>query len=232
VLSDAARAATHTRVFILGDLFDVWVNSGQMRVSPWDRVVDALRGIVDQGVSCTVLHGNRDFMLDARFAARTGCRVAPGGIAFRLADRPALALHGDELCQRDVDYQRAKRYLRHPLTRGLLRCLPTRVALSLGDRARRRSRAVIARQPDQSRFEPTRGAVEAAFATGASLLVFGHIHRWARGSFVAADGRECEYCVLPAFDESGVHLRHEHGSLRFCAADGSTVPDPPARSFD
>ncbi len=232
VMKAAAERPAATRVLILGDLFDVWVNSGQMRVPPWRRMVDVLRDTAAAGVSATLLHGNRDFMLGRQFAARTGCRVVSGGLAFRLGERRALALHGDELCQRDVDYQRAKRRLRSPLTRAVLGVLPTRVALGLGARAREKSAAVIAGQPDPSRFEPTHDAVLAAFATGAELLVFGHIHRTARGRFSAGDGREPEYCVLPAFDESGIHLRHEGGRLEFVAADGTPVADPPSRSFD
>ena len=62
---------------------------------------------------------------------------------------------------------------------------------------------------------------------GAEVLVFGHIHAWSRGR--NEGGGEC--CVLPAFDEGGVHLHHAGGSLRFCDREGEPVADPPPACF-
>jgi UDP-2,3-diacylglucosamine hydrolase len=225
VLADAERQAAATRVLILGDLFDAFVTPRQLRVGIWAQVAARLARATAAGVSVTVLHGNRDFMLGPEFAAHSGARVVAGGLRCRLAGRPALLLHGDELLWNDRPYQRAKRWLRHRATRALLGRLPLWLALHLAGRARRASEYSTA-GAEPERFAPVGAAVDEAFATGAELLVFGHIHRPARGRRGAG-----EYCILPAFDAGGVLLEAGPAGLRFRDAAGATVADYPAREF-
>ncbi len=230
LLADAS-ATPSTRLIVLGDMFDVYTGPKQARVGVWRDTVEALAGTANAGVSITLMRGNRDFMLGTGFGGAASCRVVPGGIWIRLGDRRCLLLHGDELCQRDVPYQRAKRLLRNPLTRSVLRHLPLKLALHLAERARNKSAAVIA-SGDQTRFDPVASALTEVFDGGADLLVFGHIHRPARGRFEGSAGEgHREYAILPAFDVDGVHLMWERSRLRFRAVDGHDVPDYPPREF-
>lgn len=227
LLEDAASVGDTCRVIVLGDLFDAYIGPKQARVGVWKRTVDTLVAAADRGVSITLLHGNRDYMLDQDFAALAGCRVVAGGLRIELDGQPGLLLHGDELCQRDLPYQRAKKFLRHPMTKALLRRLPLGFALRLAARARNRSEVVIG-SGDQTRFDPVATAIDEAFASGADLLVFGHIHRPARGPY-GADGKQ--YAILPAFDTEGVHLVHAAGRLSYRSVSGLDIPDYPPREF-
>jgi UDP-2,3-diacylglucosamine hydrolase len=199
-LGDAVAAARAARapLFLLGDVFDTYVARGQVRVGVWREVAALLAGLAADGLPVHVLHGNRDFLLGAEFAAASRAVVVAGGLRARLGGVDTLLLHGDELCQNDLPYQRAKRWLRHPLTRAVARSLPVWLAVRIAARARRRSAMVIA-AGDQRRFLPTAAAVDAAFATGVDRLVFGHIHRFSCGQ----RGRG-GYRVLPAFDVDAV----------------------------
>lgn len=226
VLADAAGDASATRVLILGDLFDAYATPRQLAVGVWRDVAADLAGAARAGVSITILHGNRDFMLERRFAETSGARIVAGGLRLRLGRRRVLALHGDELLWNDVPYQRAKRWLRHPLTRGLLRAMPRWLALQLAERARRASRTSTT-GAEPSRFAPVAPAVAAVFATGVDLLLFGHIHRPARGAF----GDGAEYCILPAFDERGILLEARGDDLWYRDAEGTRQPDPAPREF-
>lgn len=204
----AAAERSGARLFLLGDLFDSYVARAQVGIGIWAAVARCFAAAAGRGLSIHVLHGNRDFLLGAEFAAAAGVRLAAGGLLVRLAGAPTLLLHGDELCVNDLPYQRAKRWLRHPVVRGLARRLPLRWALRVAERARQKSRQVIA-SGDQSRFLPTLGAMRAAFATGAAQVVFGHIHRHAQGE--VEGGR---YWVLPAFDRSGIGLLADQQGIR------------------
>ena len=239
LVASVARRGAKCRLLILGDLFDSWVGSKQLVQPVAGCVVSALLAARDAGVSTTVLHGNRDFLLDASFAAASGARVVAGGLQVTLGRRKTLLLHGDELCQRDLPYQRAKRILRHPWTKALVRALPLHCAARLSGAARKRS-GMVMHSGDQTRFDPTAAALQEAFSSGVELLIFGHIHRPARGSFAP----DREYCILPAFDQDGVFLRHEARGLRYVAqgvvaqgvgAQGVggevEVPDFPSRTF-
>lgn len=226
LLGESAARAEETRVLILGDLFEYLTGPRQLRLKAHRDIADLLYDTTAAGVPVTALHGNRDFMLDRAFARRTGVRVVPGGLLFRLGDRRCLALHGDELCLHDLPYQRSKQVLRHGLTRAVLRNLPLRTALWLGEKVRERSIRSTS-SGDPARFDPVADALRAVFDLDVDLLVFGHIHRPARGAF---EGRG-EYCILPAFDDHGVHLVFEAGELSYRSAAGETQPDYPARSF-
>jgi UDP-2,3-diacylglucosamine hydrolase len=227
-LLDTAAASPSTRLVVLGDMFDAYTGPKQARVGVWRDTVEALAAAAAAGVSITILHGNRDFMLDDTFGRAARCRVVSGGIWIKLGNRRCLLLHGDELCQRDLPYQRAKRMLRNKVTRAVLRHLPLRLALYLAERARNKSASVIA-SGDQTRFDPVASALSEVFAGGADLLVFGHIHRPARGWLGAAGNHE--YAILPAFDTDGVHLVWNGEQLRFRAVDGREIADYPPREF-
>lgn len=228
VLDAAAALGPRARVLLLGDLFDSYVSRAQLRVGVWADVAQRLARCAGQGVSITCLVGNRDFLLDGAFARAASCRVVAGGLSCRLAGRPALLLHGDELCLNDLPYQRAKRWLRSWPVRWLARALPLRAALWVAERARQKSMKVIA-GGDPARFDPTAAALRAVFASGAEVLVFGHIHRPARGLFEGG-----EYCVLPAFDADGVGIMADAGWVKYVRAGaGGLTPeaDPAAKRF-
>lgn len=215
------------RVFVLGDLFDSYVSAAQVRTGVWREIAARFASAVGRGVDLTLLHGNRDFLLGAEFVRASGVRLVAGGVRTRLGTRDVLLLHGDELCRNDVPYQRAKRWLRSWPVRLLARRLPLSLALRVAERARRKSSMVI-QSGDQTRFDPTAAAIGAALA-GVDLLVFGHIHRPARGRYGAG-----EYCVLPAFDAAGVGIRihgQETSYVRCTPRGVERVPDPAPRSF-
>jgi UDP-2,3-diacylglucosamine hydrolase len=215
------------RVFVLGDLFDSYVSAAQVRTGVWREIAARFATAVGRGVEMTVLHGNRDFLLGTEFARASGVRLVAGGVRTRIGAREVLLLHGDELCQNDVPYQRAKRWLRSWPVRLLARRLPLSLALRVADRARSKSSMVI-QSGDQTRFDPTAAAIGAALA-GVDQLVFGHIHRPARGRYGAG-----EYCVLPAFDAAGVGIRmhgQETSYVRCTARGVERLPDPAPRQF-
>ncbi|MBL8748393.1 MAG: metallophosphoesterase [Planctomycetes bacterium] len=222
---DAARSVG-ARVVVLGDLFDTYVARRQVTVGVWRDVAAMFAAAAANGTGIEVLHGNRDFLLGPEFERASRASLVRGGLRLRTGGTETLLVHGDELCQNDLPYQRAKRWLRNPLLGAIVRRLPLVVALRLAERARRRSRAVV-RFGDQTRFLPTGAAIDAAFGTGVQRLVFGHIHRFAHGRRGAG-----EYWVLPAFDEAATGLLLRGGGVepvRFSRGggfEGVPVPGP------
>jgi UDP-2,3-diacylglucosamine hydrolase len=220
----AAARRTRAALLLLGDVFDSYVARGQARVGVWRDTAALLRTVAADGLAVAVLHGNRDFLLGPEFAAASGANVVAGGLRGQLGGVDTLLLHGDELCVRDLPYQRAKRWLRHPLTRAIARSLPVGLAVRVAARARAQSAMVIQRG-DQARFLPTTTAVAAAFACGAQRLVFGHIHRSSLGRVGGG-----EYRVLPAFDADPMAIAVDEAGWRLvrCSPDGTLqgAPEP------
>lgn len=221
-------------LFVLGDLFDSYVCRAQIRVGIWRDVAARFAGATRAGLRVVVLVGNRDFLLGGEFVRASGAELVTGGYRLLLGGVDTLLVHGDELCQNDLPYQKAKRWLRHPLTRLIVRSLPLALARRAAEKARRKSQTVI-QSGDQTRFLPSERAVAAAFGVGVDRLIFGHIHRHARGPFL--DGF---YHVLPAFDAEGVGLMVTPGEwqpVRFGAQELATATEvaaveiPPACSW-
>src|SRR5690606_23476389 len=74
------RAREASALYILGDLFEAWIGDDDTDAHH-ARVQEAMRALVDAGVAGYFLHGNRDFLVGARFAHRTG---------FTLLDDPTV----------------------------------------------------------------------------------------------------------------------------------------------
>ena len=184
------------RLVVLGDLFDVWVGQAQERLACGPPVLDGLRDLVASGTKLEILHGNRDFLLDRRFEASTGARVHPRGfVGLASGGSRILLIHGDELCTKDLGYQRLKRVVRSGPVRALARALPLPVATSLARRLRRSSvRALTVKLPDEKALQES-ACRELAAVHGARTVVCGHAHRFRDETL----GDGTRWIVLDAF---------------------------------
>jgi UDP-2,3-diacylglucosamine hydrolase len=151
-----------------------------------------------------VLHGNRDFLLGERFAARTGCVVLPDPVIADLDGVRCVLTHGDLLCTEDLPYQELRSTVRDAAWRARFLALPAAQRLQLADAARSGSRAHTQRTRPQI-MDVSAAAVDALFrATRAQLMIHGHTHRPAIHE-LAVDGSERRRVVLDAW--------YEHGNL-------------------
>jgi UDP-2,3-diacylglucosamine hydrolase len=170
------EAAASDGLYILGDLFETWIGDDDDEPAR-AMVCDALRSLVAGGVPCRVMHGNRDFLLDGNFAARTGCELLADPLLLQRGGKCIVLTHGDQLCTGDVGYQRFRRLVRSRFFLRTFPALPLRMRRWLAGKARRRSYAHT-RQLPESIMDVTPQAVETLFReTGADLLIHGHTHR-------------------------------------------------------
>ena len=95
------RAASASALYVLGDLFEAWIGDDD----PTDLALDvqnAFRELSDSGVELFVQHGNRDFLLGKRFAAKAGAVLLGDEHIIEYHGQRALVMHGDSLCTDDV----------------------------------------------------------------------------------------------------------------------------------
>ena len=133
-------------LYILGDLFEVWIGDDDP-AEGLDGVIGALRDLAARGVAVKFLHGNRDFLLGEGFALRAGIEILPARQVVDMHGTPTLVEHGDLLCTDDVAYQRYRRLIRHPASLALLGSLPRSWRLGMGRRLRRASAEAVAEKP-------------------------------------------------------------------------------------
>lgn len=200
-------------VYILGDLFDWWVGDDQMRDPFVAGVVASLRGISDAAVPLFVGRGNRDFMLNDRFARATGARLLPDFQRLDLHGVATLLCHGDELCTDDIDYQKYRAHMRNPATQARLLRLPYFVRRAIAWWLRRKSRNEKAMKAESIMDVNVDAVVDAFRAHRVQRLIHGHTHRPARHEHVV-DGTTRERWVLADWHDRGHYLAADRSGIR------------------
>ena len=194
------------QLYILGDLFEFWIGDDDPDPA-YAQVQNELRAFTDSGVPCSVMHGNRDFLLGKRFAARTGCKLIADSILVKLYSQRVLLLHGDTLCIDDHSYQRLRRIVRNPLVQWLFN------RLSLARRERLATRIRVGSQQHTQRaaamiMDVNLAAVLHSFARNrVQIMIHGHTHRPAIHSHQLPDNTAATRIVLGDWHTQGSVLR-------------------------
>ena len=204
----AREAHTARALYILGDLFEVWIGDDDPDPNK-RRVVEALRKLTTAGIACYVMHGNRDFLIGKRFCRETGARVLADGTVIDLYGQRVLLMHGDTLCIDDHDYQRLRRIVRNPLVKTVLRMLSLSQRQALAERMRAGSKAHIESMDKMAPaiMDVNPEEVARTFQRfDVRYLVHGHTHRPAIHRLSVA-GQEAVRIVLGDWYEQGSVLR-------------------------
>jgi len=172
----AGEARSAAALYILGDLFEAWL--GDDDPDPVARsTVAALRALVDTGVPCFVMHGNRDFLIGERFCRETGATLLEDGAVVEVNGERVLLMHGDALCTDDVSYQRLRRIVRNPIVRWVLRRMTLEQRRALARKMRAGSREHVGTTAPEIMDVNAAAVAQALRAAGVRTLVHGHTHR-------------------------------------------------------
>jgi UDP-2,3-diacylglucosamine hydrolase len=173
--SDYLRRTHAGAVFILGDLFEVWVGDDMGELGFEASCLAVLAESAARRPTW-VQHGNRDFLLGERFARSTGVRLLPDPTAVHAFGQTVLATHGDALCIADLPYQVFREHVRSPAWQQQLLAQPLKARLDLAARMRAASRAQRDEPVTYADADPALADAWLA-ASGAATLVHGHTHR-------------------------------------------------------
>ena len=172
-LQTRAREARY--LYVLGDLFEVWLGDDDP-ADDHQVVIDSLHRLAD---SCEVyfMAGNRDFLLGEKFASKVGMALLEEPCILQLGRSRVVLIHGDSLCIDDQDYQAFRAMVRNPkwISGFLARSLQERRQIA----AQLREDSV--RAMHQKSFEimdVNATAVADCFdENNADVIVHGHTHR-------------------------------------------------------
>jgi UDP-2,3-diacylglucosamine hydrolase len=164
-------------VFILGDLFEVWVGDDAAALPGFEAHCAEVLQAASARRPVYFMHGNRDFLVGADFAARCGMTLVADPTVLVLHGERWLLSHGDALCLEDEEYLRFRAQVRQPEWQQALLARPLEERRTL-------ARSVRARSEDRKRSPDMVWAdVDADAArdwlrqAGATSLVHGHTHR-------------------------------------------------------
>ena len=176
------RAVLADELYILGDLFDSWIGDDDNR-KPVPEVKKALSQLTQSGTRLFLQHGNRDFLLGRRFAKQTGATILHEEHTIPVGSGTALLMHGDLLCTDDVEYQQARKKLRHPLFILLTWILPLSKRIKIATDFRQRSKEVTANKSEAIMDVSQQTVEEYLHKHQTNVLIHGHTHRPAIHSF-------------------------------------------------
>lgn len=182
-------------LYILGDLFEVWI--GDDNPEPLlAEIADATKTLSDSGVPVYFCHGNRDFLLKQRYASRAGMQLLAPQTLVDLYGTRTLLMHGDSLCTLDLGYQKFRRWWDQPWWQWLILHTPLWYRQHLGRKARRVS-ASDKMAKSALIMDVTPAAVPAVMqAHQVDHLIHGHTHRPAVHQLELTDGRPAWRYVL------------------------------------
>lgn len=183
-------------LFILGDLFEVWVGDDAAALPGFEAQCAQLLREAAQRRPVYFMHGNRDFMLGQDFATLTGITLLDDPTVLTFMDQRYLLSHGDALCLEDTEYLRFREQVRSPAWQRAVLAQPLEQRRALARSVRSQSEARQA-GPNMVWADVDGPAAREWLArAGSNTLIHGHTHRPA----VHDLGDGCQRIVLSDWD--------------------------------
>ncbi|MDM5146954.1 UDP-2,3-diacylglucosamine diphosphatase [Candidatus Persebacteraceae bacterium Df01] len=181
-------ASQADELYLLGDIFDVWL--GDNDNSPLAiNTVDELAALSASGVRICIQHGNRDFLLGARFCKAAGAQLLPDEYAIA----GMLLMHGDTLCA-NAAYLRYRQLVHSTVFVAISNALPLTWRQWLAQAIRRQSQK--RRQPATIDHSQATAAMQRHNCT---TLVHGHTHTPELEKWTESE-RSFTRCCLPDWE--------------------------------
>lgn len=188
-------------VFILGDLFEVWIGDDILSIeSGFERqCADVLRQAAAR-LDLYIMCGNRDFLMGAALIAHGACTLLEDPCVLSFADQRWLLTHGDALCLADTKYMQFRAQVRSAdwqrdfLQKPLIERIALARAMREQSEARKRNDAVYA-------DVDTPAAQDLLQSVRSTHMIHGHTHRPARHRLAAGSERlvlsDWDLCARP-----------------------------------
>lgn len=192
-------------LYILGDLFEVWI--GDDNPEPLlQQVAAAIRQLTDFGVPVYFCHGNRDFLLKQGYARRAGMQLLAPHSVVDFYGTPTLLMHGDSLCTLDLGYQKFRRWWDQPWWQWLILHTPLWYRQHLGRKARRVSASDKMAKSALIMDVTPEEVPKVMMNHQVQHLIHGHTHRPAVHELHLPDGRPAWRYVLGDWYQQSAYL--------------------------
>ena len=206
VWRQAMQSLQTNALFILGDLFEVWVGDDILEAPEGDferQCCAVLRQMADR---CPVywLVGNRDFLWGVKAAQESGMQTLQDPCVVQTKQGRWLLSHGDALCIADTAYQAFRQQVRASQWQSDFLSKPLAQRLQIARELRTQSQAL--KQTQTVWIDVDNAAALASLQQyGASTLIHGHTHQPALHTLSATHQR----LVLSDWDASATPARAE-----------------------
>ncbi len=210
-----------TRLVIVGDLFDFWIEYRNLIRSEYFTVLRTLCELRERGVELHYVAGNHDFALGPFLTRQVGMCVYPDAMDARMEGVQVHVQHGDGVLPSDVLYRMLRAMLRSRLNQRLYKMMHPTLGIGFAALASRLSRHGSSGRPlKQPRIEAYRQAARGMVARHrADIVVLGHTH-----TAEICRGPEGVYCNTGEWIRAASYATLEGGQIRLWQLDADDSP--------
>tara|TARA_B110001454_G_scaffold171291_1_gene162089 strand:- start:124641 stop:125390 length:750 start_codon:yes stop_codon:yes gene_type:complete len=167
-------------VYLLGDIFDIWVSDHSVFIKRYQPIIDELKKIKSQGYKIVYFEGNHDLHLKKYWQKILGFEVYFDVGYFDIEGKVFRLEHGDLINLADENYQWWRKFLRSPMMVTLGANLPGAFWNFLAEKYSHQSRKMSSAYREQRKaeiIEMIRAHAPRAYQEKSfDYIISGHMH--------------------------------------------------------
>jgi UDP-2,3-diacylglucosamine hydrolase len=163
-------------LFIVGDLFDCWIEYRQVIQKGFYRVFSRLYDIVNNGIKVTYIAGNHDFWRSKYFKDEFGIEILDKAFIWEKDNKKFYIHHGDGLAYKDTGYKILKVILRSPISQMLYSLIHPDIGVWLAKKSSNTSRIHTSKK-DYSIRDGLKDFAKQKISEGYDYVIMGHRHK-------------------------------------------------------
>ncbi len=169
------RASRARVLYILGDLFEVWLGDDDP-AAEFAPLFETLTRYAE-GHEVLFMAGNRDFLVGEALARRIGFDILPDPFVIELGNKPVALMHGDLLCSDDVDYLAFRAQVRDTDWQRQFLAQPLAQRQAIAEGLRADSQQAMSGKAMTIMDVNPRTVAQTMDTLGVNTLIHGHTHR-------------------------------------------------------
>ncbi|MBI1808056.1 MAG: UDP-2,3-diacylglucosamine diphosphatase [Ignavibacteria bacterium] len=163
------------QLFIVGDLFDAWIEYRTVIPKGHHRVLAKLEDLCLRGITIHYLAGNHDFWMRDYFRDELGMKTYADAFDIQVDGKKILLHHGDGLATNDTGYKMLKKVLRNRLSIWLYSWLHPDIGIALARSSSKKSRDYTSTK-DYGEGDGMLHFASQKIDEGYDIVIMGHRH--------------------------------------------------------
>lgn len=189
-------ASRFEKIFVLGDLFDVWPGTSDFLLKNYHPVLETLSRLVQDGHTVHFVEGNHDFKLGKFFTDDLGIKVHLDSYEEVWNGKKIFMMHGDLGNPKDFKYRVLRNVLRQDLLHLAMKVVPSEWVYRVGRKSSQMSRQYQSKkgsgEVETAIRQTYRNTAESMFKKGYDVVLMGHTHL-PDDLTTTVEGRSCRY---------------------------------------
>ena len=213
-LAALSERSVHT-LYILGDLFTIWLGTPRLQCAYQQPVLEALQTLKTRGMVIKYVEGNRDYFLSPYYVDAPFAEIASEYTSEDIGTRSFYFSHGDLVNLRDKQYRAWRKISRNKMLYAAFTCFPRFMTVRLVNYLEHAFRGTNQKHKATFPAEICATYARHVLQTGYDVVVLGHFHEARQQEFLLENRRKSLY-VLPAWKDTPTYLQiSEQGDVEF-----------------